>query len=44
MTRQEELEIRKRCPYDAMGDYSLLSTKTEEEKKNFNQSRSMSKK
>lgn len=44
MTRQEELEFRKRCSYDAMRDYSLLSRKMEEEKKNFNQSRSMSKK
>lgn len=32
MTRQEELEYRKHCPYDAMGDYSLLSRKSEEKK------------
>lgn len=25
MTRQENLIYRKQCPYDAMGDYSVLS-------------------
>ena len=24
MTRQENLIYRKQCPYDAMGDYSVL--------------------
>lgn len=32
MTKQEVLEYRKHCPYDAMGDYSSLSRKPEEKK------------
>lgn len=32
MTKQEELEYRKHCPYDAMGDCSSLSRKSEEKK------------
>lgn len=32
MARQEELEYRKHCPCDAMGDYSFLSRKSEEKK------------
>lgn len=32
MTRLEEPEYRKCCPYDAMGDYSSLSRKSEEKK------------
>lgn len=27
MTREECLEYRKECPYDAMGDYSVLIEK-----------------
>ena len=33
MTRQENLIYRKQCPYDAMGDYSVL---IENEKKHKN--------
>ena len=32
MTRLEELEYRKHCPYDVMGDYFSLSQKLEEKK------------
>lgn len=32
MTRQEELEYRRMCPYDAMGDYSALFVEEKEEK------------
>ena len=31
MTREECLEYRKECPYDAMGDYSALIEKDREE-------------
>ena len=34
MTRQENLIYRKQCPYDAMGDYSVLM---ENEKKHKRQ-------
>ena len=31
MTREEDLAYRRGCPYDAMGDYSVFSEKTEHE-------------
>lgn len=40
MTREENLLYRRNCPYDAMGDYSILieenqnRTKNPEEKRN----------
>lgn len=42
MTRQENLIYRKQCPYDAMGDYSVLmenekNIKTERNAKNLNE-------
>ena len=32
MTRQENLIYRKQCPYDAMGDYSVLIENEKEHK------------
>lgn len=33
MTKQEEMEYRRNCPYDAMGDYSDLFSHPEEKEK-----------
>lgn len=33
MTKQEEMEYRRSCPYDAMGDYSDLFSHPEEKEK-----------
>ena len=33
MTKQEEMEYRRSCPYDAMGDYSGLFSYPEEKEK-----------
>jgi len=33
MTKQEEMEYRRSCPYDAMGDYSGLFPHPEEKEK-----------
>lgn len=33
MTQQEEMDYRCSCPYDAMGDYSVLVEKDEEKEK-----------
>lgn len=33
MTKQEEMEYRRSCPYDAMGDYSGLFSYPEGKKK-----------
>ena len=38
MTRQENLIYRKQCPYDAMGDYSVLM----ENEKNIKTERNIS--
>lgn len=32
MTREENLDYRNRCPYDAMGDYSVFSEPGKEKK------------
>ena len=34
MTREECLEYRRNCPYDAMGDYSVFIDKEEQGKEN----------
>ena len=33
MTREECLAYRQRCPYDAMGDFSVFSEKKEDSKR-----------
>ena len=40
MTRQENLIYRKQCPYDAMGDYSVLM-ENEKNKKRKEMQRSL---
>lgn len=32
MTREENLDYRRSCPYDAMGDYSVLFTEDKQKK------------
>ena len=34
MTREECLAYRQRCPYDAMGDFSVFSEKKEDSRDN----------
>lgn len=34
MTREENLDYRERCPYDAMGDYSSLFAEDEQKERN----------
>ena len=39
MTREENLIYRRSCPYDAMGDYSILMEENQDRVKNLEEKR-----